>query len=287
MDNLPVRRLCRVPIALGLALALLPGAALAQGSVTVSPGDTLGAIAQRSGTTVAALVQANSLPSADLVYVGQRLLLPDGAAAPLLAALPAAAAAPSAASSGVHVVQPGETVYHLAATYGVPVASIVAANGLTSANVIYAGQRLEIPLVPSGIGRADPATAPTKTLRPDLAANDRTVLVTLSSQRLTAYEGGRPVATFAISSGREWTPTPVGHFRIYSRYRSQTMTGPGYYLPGVPYVQYFTGNYALHGAYWHNDFGTRTSHGCVNLAIPDAAWLWNWASMGTEVVVEN
>jgi lipoprotein-anchoring transpeptidase ErfK/SrfK len=57
-----------------------------------------------------------------------------------------------------------------------------------------------------------------------------------------------------------------------------------YYLPNVPHVMYFYGGYGLHGTYWHNNFGTPMSHGCVNLSQTDAEWLYNWASVGTKVV---
>ena len=63
------------------------------------------------------------------------------------------------------------------------------------------------------------------------------------------------------------------------------MAGPGYYLPNVPYTMYFYQGYGLHGTYWHHNFGTPMSHGCVNLATPDAEWLYNWASVGTLVNV--
>ncbi|MDX1378970.1 MAG: L,D-transpeptidase, partial [Anaerolineales bacterium] len=69
------------------------------------------------------------------------------------------------------------------------------------------------------------------------------------------------------------------------KYRSNKMSGPGYYLPDVPYIMYFHGSYGLHGTYWHNNFGTPMSHGCVNLTIEDAGWLYNWASIGTLVNV--
>ena len=59
---------------------------------------------------------------------------------------------------------------------------------------------------------------------------------------------------------------------------------PGYYLRDVPYVMYFYRGYGLHGAYWHNNFGTPMSHGCVNLSVDDARWLYEWASVGTKVV---
>ena len=65
------------------------------------------------------------------------------------------------------------------------------------------------------------------------------------------------------------------------------MSGPGYYLPDVPYVMYFYDGYGLHGTYWHSNFGTPMSHGCVNLSIPDAEWLYNWADVGTLVNIHD
>ena len=76
-----------------------------------------------------------------------------------------------------------------------------------------------------------------------------------------------------------------GTFRIYVKYRSTPMSGPGYYLPAVPHTMYFYGGYAIHGAYWHNNFGRPMSHGCVNMRLADAAALFNWAPVGTKVVV--
>lgn len=64
------------------------------------------------------------------------------------------------------------------------------------------------------------------------------------------------------------------------------MTGPGYRLPHVPYVMYFYKGYALHGTYWHNNFGRPMSHGCVNLPTPIAEQLYHWAEIGTPVVVQ-
>ena len=80
-----------------------------------------------------------------------------------------------------------------------------------------------------------------------------------------------------VSTGAPQTPTVTGRFRIYHKLLSQTMSGPGYVQPNVPYVMYFYGAYSIHGAYWHNDFGRARSHGCVNLRIPDAEWLFGWA----------
>ena len=65
------------------------------------------------------------------------------------------------------------------------------------------------------------------------------------------------------------------------------MTGPDYSLQDVPYVMYFYKDYGLLGTYWHNNFGTPMSHGCVNLQTNDAKWLYNFASVGTVVRVRR
>ena len=119
--------------------------------------------------------------------------------------------------------------------------------------------------------------------------NERWVDVNLTTQTLNAYEGNDVVYTTLISSGVPNYPTVTGMFRIYLRYESQTMNGYllgyDYYLENVPYVMYFYQDYALHGAYWHENFGYPMSHGCVNLDEPDAAWLYDWTTYGTVVNV--
>lgn len=113
----------------------------------------------------------------------------------------------------------------------------------------------------------------------------RWIDVDLSNQSLYAYEGDVLVNSFIVSTGTWATPTVTGQFNVYIKYRSAPMSGPGYYLPDVPYIMYFYGDYGLHGTYWHNNFGTPMSHGCVNLRTDDAGWLYNWASVGTLVNV--
>jgi lipoprotein-anchoring transpeptidase ErfK/SrfK len=109
--------------------------------------------------------------------------------------------------------------------------------------------------------------------------------VNLSEQRVYAYEGDVVVNSFIVSTGVAQTPTVTGEYRIWIKVRVQDMSGPGYYLRDVPYVMFFYEDYALHGTYWHNNFGTPMSRGCVNLRVDDAAWLFNWASVGTVVNV--
>ena len=107
--------------------------------------------------------------------------------------------------------------------------------------------------------------------------------IDLSQQRAYAYEGYTVVNTFVISTGTYLHPTVQGEFHIYVKYRYADMSGPGYYLPDVPYVMYFYEGYGLHGTYWHNNFGTPMSHGCINLRTDEAGWLYDFSSVGTLV----
>ena len=109
--------------------------------------------------------------------------------------------------------------------------------------------------------------------------------INLSTQQLFAYEGDVMVNAFLVSTGVSATPTVTGTYKIYARYLYADMHGPGYFLPDVPYTMYFYKSYGIHGTYWHNNFGTPMSHGCVNMSISDAGWLYNWSTFGTTVKV--
>ncbi len=121
----------------------------------------------------------------------------------------------------------------------------------------------------------------------ELSNEGRWIDVDLGDQLLTAYEGSDPVMRFLISSGTTSYPTVTGQFRIWVKLESTRMRGPGYDLKDVPYTMYFYEGYGLHGAYWHNNFGTPMSHGCVNLSPSDAGWLFNFASVGTLVNIHS
>lgn len=139
--------------------------------------------------------------------------------------------------------------------------------------------------VPPAPTKAPPPAA--KALPKGVAADERWIDVDLSHQRVYAYEGSTLVKSFLVSTGTWQHPTVTGQFHIYVKYRYTDMAGPGYYLPNVPYTMYFYQGYGLHGTYWHHNFGTPMSHGCVNLSIPDAGWLFSWASVGTLVNVHK
>jgi len=117
------------------------------------------------------------------------------------------------------------------------------------------------------------------------SGGERWVDVDLTNQMVYAFEGSQIINSFLVSTGTWEHPTVTGQYHVQTKLRYTDMAGPGYYLPDVPYTMYFYKGYALHGTYWHNNFGTPMSHGCVNLSIPDSEWLFNFASVGTLVNV--
>lgn len=120
--------------------------------------------------------------------------------------------------------------------------------------------------------------------------DNKRIEVDLTNQRVYAYEGDTKVFDFLISSGK-WGRTPTGTFRIWGKFRYTKMSGGSkerntyYYLPNVPYVMFFSNDqiaasrgFSLHGTYWHENFGTPMSHGCINMKTEEAGLLYEWAA---------
>lgn len=136
--------------------------------------------------------------------------------------------------------------------------------------------------------KVKPVKAPAVVHRPSqVGESERWIDIDLSSQRAYAYIGDQMAKGFIVSTGTWQHPTVTGVFHIYVKYRFADMSGPGYHLPDVPYVMYFYKDYGLHGTYWHHNFGTPMSHGCVNFSTPDSAWLFDFASIGTVVNIHR
>jgi lipoprotein-anchoring transpeptidase ErfK/SrfK len=138
----------------------------------------------------------------------------------------------------------------------------------------------------SHVRMTEPGPAPA-----DLGPDERWIDVDLSSQTLVAFVGSRPVYATLISSGKESKDkekdhrTPTGEWRIREKHVTTTMDGDGtaagdlpYSIEDVPYAMYFHRAYALHGAFWHGNYGVQMSHGCVNLSPLDAKWLFFFSS---------
>jgi LysM repeat protein len=258
-----------------------PSAPSSSGTYIVRAGDTLISIALRHNLTVAQLARANGLSMNAWVYTGQRLKIPGAASSTPPSGTPATPSTPSAPSAGsTYTVRPGDTLIGIATRHGVSVSRLAAANGLYTSSWVYVGQRLQIP----GAGTSTPSGTPSTTPPVSAPTSGKWIDVNLSTQTLTAYAGQTAVLRTLVSTGTWRTPTVVGTFNIYVKYTSTRMRGPGYDLPNVPYTMYFYRGYGVHGTYWHNNFGTPMSHGCVNMSTPDAKWLFEWAPVGTSVV---
>jgi len=115
---------------------------------------------------------------------------------------------------------------------------------------------------------------------------EKWIEIDLSEQKIKAWEGNNLFLESLVSTGSTF-PTPTGEFRIWSKFKYTKMSGGSkenktyYYLPNVPYTMYFYKGFGLHGTYWHNNFGHRMSHGCVNLPTPVAEKLFYWSNPST------
>jgi uncharacterized protein YraI len=123
---------------------------------------------------------------------------------------------------------------------------------------------------------------------PAVTTGDKWIEVNLSTQTLTVWRGSTKISSSLVSTGKPGFGTPTGTFYISTKYPSVTMAacanGECWNTPGVPWAMLFrSGGFYIHGAYWHNDFGQVRSHGCVNLPVPYAEWLYGWTPSGTRV----
>ena len=256
---------------------------------TVRPGDTLLRLAAKHGISLPRPVAVNGFSSGEWRKVGQDPLAPRAPASqpenPLSALQPAPPVArmqPGRNHPAVHIVQTGELLADIAQGYGVNPAAMARLNNLQNDSALESGRALRIPsanaleLLEGIERRLNRARYPTRT--------ERWIEVDLNEQVAIAYEGATPVKAFIISSGVSDTPTVTGTFRIWSKVAVQDMRGGNraagtyYHLKDVRNVQYFYKNYAFHGAYWHSNFGTPMSRGCINMTDEDARWLFDWAS---------
>ena len=115
--------------------------------------------------------------------------------------------------------------------------------------------------------------------------------IDISDQRAYAMKGEEQIRELVVSTGTERYPTITGQFQIYVKHLKADMRGVDlgvpWHLPDVPYVMYFYSGYGIHGTYWHDNFGTPMSHGCINLTIEDAEWLYNFSDIGTPVKIHH
>lgn len=142
--------------------------------------------------------------------------------------------------------------------------------------------------IPSVLNHSLAQNNPTAVLG-ESTGQEKWIEVDLSDQKLIAHDGDLVFLETPVSTGLPGRATPEGEFKIWYKIKATKMSGGEgkdyYYLPNVPYVMFFENEnvpgfkgYSLHGTYWHNDFGNRRSHGCVNLPTPIAEKLYYWTN---------
>jgi lipoprotein-anchoring transpeptidase ErfK/SrfK len=189
-----------------------------------------------------------------------------------------------------YVVQPGEYLSQIANKFGVSWPALAEVNNITNPDTVYAGMTILIPngsdILSQNISYATYNNIqPAATEPGPRIGTGREIVVVLSTQMTYAYEDGVLQHSALASTGLPATPTVQGDYKVWNKTRSQTMSGPGYYLENVEWVMYFHQGYGLHGTWWHENFGQPMSHGCVNLTNPDAKWFYDFGSVGTPVHV--
>lgn len=189
-----------------------------------------------------------------------------------------------------YIVQAGEHLSQIARKYNVSWLAIAEVNNITDPDMVYAGMTLFIPngtdIVSQNVAYASYNNILPATTDPGpRVGTGREIVVVLSTQMTYAYEDGELKYSALVSTGLPATPTVQGDYKIWNKTRSQTMSGPGYYLENVEWVMYFYQGYGFHGTWWHNNFGQPMSRGCVNMTNEDAKWLYEFASLETPVHV--
>lgn len=114
--------------------------------------------------------------------------------------------------------------------------------------------------------------------------------VDLAMQTLAVFDGCRLIFATLVSTGRQPGWTYPGHFTILAKVPYNLLVPPEwstsvYYQEGVPNFMTYSGDLGFHGAYWHDDFGSPVSHGCINLSPADSSWLYDWVGLGELVII--
>jgi lipoprotein-anchoring transpeptidase ErfK/SrfK len=188
-------------------------------------------------------------------------------------------AGPSSDFQGVHEPPPVLAFFLRPAALSPPTVPPVPVERHAALPVLGAAPRGHI-LVEGGTAPRSAVRVAFRRARPAaIAAGQRWVHIDLKEQTLTAYEGDQEVFATLVSTGKPGFATPPGIYRVWSKIRHATMNGrrEPYHVEEVPDVMFFHGSDALHGAFWHDAFGSPITHGCVNLSPRDADWLFAWA----------
>jgi LysM repeat protein len=245
---------------------------------TVQPGENLYRIALRYGTTVQALAELNGIYNPGHIAVGQKLVIPGSSTAPTVAYQPQHA-------SKSHTVQRGETLSAIAHRYGVTIWTLVQVNSIANPAVIFPGQVLVIPQTGGGPFALAPAAG----------GGGKRILIDISEQHLYAYQGDVLIYSFVASTGMN-NGTRTGNFRVLDKipnaYASTWNLQMPYWLGiywggtlenGIHALPILSNGQLL----WEGYLGTPVSFGCIILGTQEARLLYEWAEVGTPVIIQR
>lgn len=190
----------------------------------------------------------------------------------------------AALNTGTHVRVDGQTIAAAAiAGSDEVVTPFVVVNGVLAAQDALDATREQF----FAGAEADDGTTVTAEVDSELYSNTaaHVIAVDISDQRLTAYAYGIPVHSFLVSTGQYGYDTPYGTFSVLAKLPFVDYIGADYAYPHTPWNLRFKPRYYIHTAYWHNNFGHRMSHGCVNMRESEAKWVYDWAPVGTPVEI--
>ncbi|HEY74541.1 MAG: hypothetical protein B6I35_02825 [Anaerolineaceae bacterium 4572_32.2] len=243
----------------------------------VQAGENLFRIALRYGTTVQALAALNSIYNPGHVVAGQRLVIPGSATTPSLAYQPQHA-------STTHTVQRGETLSVIAQRYGVALWTLAQINNIANPALILPGQVIIVPKS----GSLAPTAAPT--------GGGKRILIDLSEQHLYAYQGNALVYSFVASTGKPGAGTSAGTFRVLDKIPNAYASTWGLQMPHWLGIYWAGGlENGIHALpisangqrLWAGYLGTPVSFGCIILGVEQARLLYQWAEVGTPVVIQH
>lgn len=249
------------------------------GTHTVQAGENLFRIALEYGVTVKALADLNGLYNPDQVVAGQKLAIPGSATSSSVSYQPEHA-------STTHNVQKGETLASIAHEHGVALWTLIQVNSIANPALIVPGQTLVIPKASS---LASPSTSNQPT-------GSKRIVVDLSDQRLVTYQGNTQIHTFVVSTGMPGANTAPGTYRVLDKYPNAYASTWNLQMPywlgiywsgslenGIHALPILPNGQRLWGGY----LGTRVTYGCVVLGTADARTLYQWAEVGTPVIIQR
>jgi LysM repeat protein len=263
----------------------------------VQPGESLYLIAQQYGVSGPAIIEANHLPSTT-IFAGQALIIPDGqAVSTATPAGPAATAEPttSAPAATTYVVQRGDSLSAIARQFRLTASDLVAANATSNPSLIFAGQVLVIPTGSAAAGAApvptDAAPVPGREPGPD-----KVIVVSISEQRMTVYQDGGIRYEWVVSTGEPGLDTWPGQYAVLDKIPNAYGANWDLWMPNWLGI-YWAGNLenGIHALpilpdglrLWDGYLGSKVSFGCVILGITEAQTLYDWASVGTPVNIQQ